>query len=381
MSHLDILTLDNWLSYFKSPKLTYKEFIKKAKVYTLDGNVSILDFHHDSYGKLSSDQLRLLYEKCVLDKDEYLRNFYNNNLLIPDDISMEGLQPILNNTKHPHLKILVRNLYFLDILQKTEDLKKRSYMNVIIDLYKYYIIDRYLLAPSVLKMISNNKFNTLLAQMYFRASIMNPFLVYSLSTVVLQNPKRVLTPCLGWSSYLLGFMENPSLQHYVGIDVIKTVCDTTKQLATTFRPDIKCDIYCKPSEDLYKDGIFMSKYRGYFDTVFFCPPYYQLELYDGKDQSTERYESYDEWLTQYWDATIKLCYYCLKKGGELCYIVSGYTVSGNNYLDLDTDMNNIIINNKFIYLDEYPMSKQVKYIKHGTKKRNRFNETIYLFNK
>ena len=110
--------------------------------------------------------------------------------------------------------------------------------------------------------------------MYFRASIMNPFLVYSLSIDYFKKSKKVLTPCLGWSSYLLGFMQNKNLQHYVGIDVIKKVCSITKKLATYYRPDIKCDIYCSPSEDLYIDNKFwlsklaVSKSNDLFSNVF-----------------------------------------------------------------------------------------------------------------
>ncbi len=380
MSKLKILTLDKWLSYFETPTLTYNQFINKALVYTMNGHVPLMEFQHKNYGKVSNRHLRMLYDKIVTDRFGYLINFYNKNLLVPDKITkMVELPPTINNNQYPQFKILVRNLYFKDILLRTQYLKKRSYLEVIIDLYRDHIIDRGLLAPSVLKMLDDNKLPSLLSGMYFRASIMNPFLVYSLSDLILRYPKRVLTPCLGWSSYILGFMENKNLRQYVGTDVIEGVCQKTRQLAKIFRPDIECDIYCKPSEDLYKDRRFMKRYTGVFDTVFFCPPYYQLELYDGKQQSTERYTSYQEWLDGYWDPTIKLCYHCLKMGGYLCYIISGYINSSKNYLDLDTDMHNVILDNNFRYIDCLPMSKHVKFGKNKSHKQTSFNETIYLF--
>ena len=176
-------------------------------------------------------------------------------------------------------------------------------------------------------------------------------------------------------------MENPSLQQYVGIDVIEKVCKITKQLAKIYRPDIECDIYCKPSEDLSIDPKFMKRYRNNFDTVFFCPPYYQLELYEGKDQSTERYTSYGDWLDGYWVNTIRLCYECLQPGGLLCYIISGYQTSNKKYLDLDSDMNQVIENNNFTPISSYPMSKHVKFSRKKSNKKNSFNETIYIFQK
>ncbi len=106
---------------------------------------------------------------------------------------------------------------------------------------------------------------------------------------------------------------------------------------------------------------------------------YKIIKFDGKQQSTERYTSYQEWLDGYWDPTIKLCYHCLKMGGYLCYIISGYINSSKNYLDLDTDMNNVILDNNFRYIDCLPMSKHVKFGKNKSHKQTSFNETIYLF--
>jgi len=371
MKGLTILTLEKWLSFFESPIINSTTFVETSRVWRKEVLFPLKDLIGN---KLTDENVKLLYKISVIDKELYLINFYNNNLKIPEDISMSKFDTTsVNNNKHPHLKVLVRNLYFQEILWKTEHLKKRSFMSVIIDLFKYNIIDYYLLSPSVMKLCSENNVGSMLSGMYFRASIMNPFVVYALSG----STKKVLTPCLGWSSYLLGFMENKNLEHYVGIDVIKKVCDTTKKLATHFRPDIKCDIYCKPSEDLYRNKPFNLKYKNYFDTVFFCPPYYQLELYEGSDQSTTRYTNYNEWLEKYWKSTIKLCYNCLKEGGELCYIISGYVNPSHKYMDLDTDMNNIIINNKFKLLQTLPMSRNIKFMK----KANRFYETIYIFRK
>jgi hypothetical protein len=67
-----------------------------------------------------------------------------------------------------------------------------------------------------------------------------------------------------------------------------------------------------------------------------------LELYDSKNQSTDEYNTYEEWLQKYWEETIKLCYYILEKNGRLCYILSGYgSQNTDEQYDLLKDMNTI----------------------------------------
>jgi len=376
---LKLISLDEWLSFFDSPMISYAQFVKQATVYTVEGIIPLMSFSHSSYGKLSQTQLQLLYNKIVIHKHKYLTNVYKASLSVRDRKPMSELPLNINNNRNIQYKSLVRNLYYKDILLQTQYHQNiRSYLEVIIDLYRDFIIDRKLLAPSVLRVISDstNGLSQILCGIYFRASIMNPFLVYSLSVLSLHNPQRVLTPCLGWSSYLLGFMENPNLQQYVGIDVIQKVCKTTRQLAKIYRPDIECDIYCQPSEDLAIDRPFMERYANNFDTVFFCPPYYKLELYQGEEQSTERYTTYQEWLDRYWLPTVRLCYGCLRSGGLMCYIISGYRTSSKKYIDLDSDMNQVILDNHFIPISNYPMSKSIRF-----GRNNRFIETIYIFQK
>ena len=84
----------------------------------------------------------------------------------------------------------------------------------------------------------------------------------------------------------------------------------------------------------------MTKYKNHFDIVFFSPPYYELEMYPGENQSTTTYKNYNEWLVGYWSKTIDICHYVLQKGGKLCYILS----SGggeNTSADILKDMNEI----------------------------------------
>ena len=92
------------------------------------------------------------------------------------------------------------------------------------------------------------------------------------------------------------------------------------------------------------------KYEGRFDTVFFSPSYFCLELYEAVDgQSVEEYDSYSEWLDSYgmyWRQTVLLCHHCLEVGGRFCYIISDCQHGLTEY-NLCEDMNGILIRHGF----------------------------------
>ena len=102
--------------------------------------------------------------------------------------------------------------------------------------------------------------------------------------------KKIFTPTLGWSSYAYGFCECLDVEEYVGTDVISEVCDKTRQLCSQYS-QIKSKIFCQPSESLLTNKFVLNNYKNHFDVVFFSPPYFQLEMYEGEEQSTTNYIS------------------------------------------------------------------------------------------
>jgi len=297
---------------------------------------------------ISKETIQTLCEN-INARDEYLTRFYNLSLKIQPEmlhIHDVSIRPMknkeMNNNQHIVFKNIIRNIHMFDILQHTKSGIDNvpTFFDMLFDLYLNNIIDYKLLTPSATHYIKNGRIGSVFSSYYFRASIMNPYLVYSLNQSVLHG-RRIFSPTLGWSSYCYGFLESPNVVEYVGTDVIPSVCKKTKELAEIYTPSKKVDIYCKPSEDLYKDDSFMKKYKHHFDTVFFSPPYYELELYKSSNQSTDKYKTYESWLIEYWDETMKLCYSVLEKHGTLCYILSGYGSQNSHKYDLLTDMNNI----------------------------------------
>lgn len=330
-----------FLNMFKDDHKTFIEFIDTAFVKTNRRLISLREYMITK----NIDDMNLHHLFLHVDfKNIYLKNFYKTSLCVNHDISIKDAPMVgnFNNNKLVKYKNIIRNMHINEILKETCSgfNNNPSYLVTLENLYNRNIIDYKLLTPSAMHYISKNKIGGVFSSFYFRASIMNPYLVYSLNESLLKGTK-IFTPTLGWSSYCYGFLECPNVVEYVGTDVIESVCDKTQYFADMMYPNKSTDIFTCPSEKLLSNIGFRSQYLNHFDVVFFSPPYYKLEMYSGMDQSTEIYASYEQWLSKYWEPTIQLCYEVLQAKGRLCYILSGY--GKNLEYDLVTDMNNIAL--------------------------------------
>lgn len=377
----EYISLTEFLDMFKSPttKQPFDKFYSNAIVKSGNKSIKLADYVKSK--SINMDDIRTLHNHVKI-RNEYLTRFYTMSLRVNDIKIHNVLKPMkineLDNNKEPLCKNIIRSMHMMDILQNTKSGIENipTYMDVLKDLYLKNVIDYKILTPSSLFYMNNGRLGSVFSSYYFRASIMNPYLVYSLNHRLLKGT-RIFTPTLGWTSYCHGFLECPTVKEYVGTDVIKSVCDKTSKFARDHYKDKLIDIYCKPSEDLMKIPNFVKKYREHFDVVFFSPPYYRLELYEGKNQSTSKYKTYEDWLQNYWEKTIQLCEYVLQPGGRLCYIVSGYgSDKTTNNLSLVEDMNRIT-KKYFTYKRTLPMyNKNVHVTTH-----KETGEQIILFTK
>ena len=354
------IELSDFINYISPAKaVSFNDFLQTYKVRVGKNLIPLKSYSEKK--NIKTENLLLLFNDITNIKS-YLERFYNMSLLIKDKNVHFGehYEPMkinrINNNQEPLLKNLIRNLHYKHILEKTKSGIENvpTYMDVLKELLQDKIIDYKILTPSSLYYIQKRRFGSVLSSYYFRASILSPYVLYSLNENLLKGSK-IFTPTLGWSSYAYGFLESKMTKEYVGTDVIPEVCKKTNQLITDLYPSIKKDIYCKPSEDLAKSKRFIKKYENHFDVIFFSPPYYKLELYEGENQSTTRYKTYHEWLEKYWEATIKLCKKVLAKNGKLCYIISGYGSSNTReQFDLIQDMNKVTTK-YFQQIHDFPM--------------------------
>ena len=357
---MNFLSEEAFLEHFEKRKTrTFTEFYNKAKVRTHKRVVPLHEYIKDK--DVTRENLKLLFEN-IQKREAYLKRFYHLSLRVePTRFSMSSLKPMknkhMNNNEETTFKNLIRNLHWKDILKNTKTGIENipTYMDVLEDLYLNDIIDYKIVTPSSLHYMKEGRLGSVFSSYYFRASIMNPYLVYSLNRSLLKGTK-IFTPTLGWTSYAYGFLEDDQVLEYVGTDVIPSVCNKTNRLLQTKYKRKTFDIFCEPSENLVHNLKFINKYQNHFDVVFFSPPYYQLEKYPGRNQSIVKYKTYEEWLEKYWEATIRLCHQVLQKGGRMCYILSGYgqgasppttnskekgSENTKDKFDLITDMNKI----------------------------------------
>lgn len=368
---MDTISKKNWLDLFKFRNISYDTFLNTYKVKYSNSIKTLKTVIKEK--KFKNEDLKVLYFYFVVNKKVYLENFYDKSLDIDYDYDLTKINKLsLTNNMNSKYKNLIRNIYYEDLLLYTQtDIKGlRPFLEVLFDLFNNKTIDYKLVTPCAISMMKNDIFSSMLSGFYFRSSILNPSVVYTLSKKYLKGTK-VFTPTLGWSSYMYGFLSDSKITHYVGTDVLKNVCSNTKKLGKKLFPDKTIDIYCSQSELLGQNKKFMNKYKNFFDIVFFSPPYYKLELYRGAKQSTTLYDSYDSWLENYWEETIKLCKKVLNKNGTLVYIISGY----DKNLDMNKDMNKIT-KNYFKYKKKYSLSNtNVNFTNHKDA-----NETIFIFN-
>lgn len=319
-------TLEEFIDLFPKEKPpSIEEFIKNAVVKVHDTYTDLSTYLEKHEGR----DVKPLY-KHIIEREKYLTEFYKRSLELKH-CEIQRYMPILNNNIFPQYKNYIRNIFLEDILLKTKSGFKNidNYLSVLYDLYAYphCIIDYKLLTHSGIWYSMTNRIGSVFSSFYFRASIMNPAFIHVVHLKFFKDVKKLFTPTLGWCSYLSGFSlsDKHVLDHYVGVDVIPHVCNEARvNNSFGLYPPLKKDIYMCPSENLQNTD-FLQTYDNYFDLVFFSPPYFKMELYEGEFQSTELYKTYDEWLQKYWRETVILCQKVLnREHGLMTYIISRF---------------------------------------------------------
>ena len=150
--------------------------------------------------EIKEESLQLLCDH-INTRDEYLTRFYNLSLSIDFSnlvISATDVIPMknnkMNNNQEIRFKNIIRNLHMMDILHKTKSGIENvpTFFDVLFDLYFNRIIDYKLLTPSALHYIQKGRIGSVFSSYFFRASIMNPYLVYSLNQTIFKATFFVL---------------------------------------------------------------------------------------------------------------------------------------------------------------------------------------------
>ena len=183
-----------------------------------------------------------------------------------------------------------------------------------------------------------------------RASIFNPATYKGILEELLPG-ETLFAPVMGWNAYQLAFYSS-KYKHFVATDVIPEVVDNGKKLHaewTAYKdrslfeiPGKTVKLYCCPSERLGKDTDFVAIYQNQVDAVLFSPPYYDLEIYDSEDQSFINYPDYQDWLLNYWEATVIIAKQVLKTGGRFAFVISNYRNKAKEEVTISQDMCDVV---------------------------------------
>jgi hypothetical protein len=327
-------------------------------------------------------------------------NWYDSHIKQTDRQNISGITPcetngIIDGSKKVEYGRIIKNLFWEDIYSTytTNSMGLPTTYEVLKKCVEYPFIYRMWKQPSSQKFVAKDKkLNSslfgILRGTSSKASIFNPNTAGYIISNILKSEK-LFTPCLGWASYIIGSFS-ANVKHYVGVDVIPHVVDKCKQLCEehTSNPfigdDLKFDFYCCPSEQLDKRHNFIETYKEYFDSVFFSPPYFDLEVYEGGEQSIESFPNYQDWLKGYWEETVKICYSVLEKGGTFSFVIVPQYRSKNETIFIGTDLSDIVKK----YFTEIEV-KQIHWktqtsiapAKSGKQKKLGNYENLYLFTK
>ena len=217
------LKLNNFINTFNEIPFelnTLAKFKKNAKVKTARSIVPLDEYIANK--SVSPKDIEMVYEN-FMNRSEYLGRFYNVSLLVENGQPMPIYGKIdamsiraINNDYEVKYKNIIRNMFYKDILQKTKSGLENipSFLDVLGDFYLRGIIDFKILTPSSLYYMHQRRFGSVLSSYYFRASIMNPLVPYSINHSYLKG-RRIFTPTLGWGSYCYGFLDCPMVEEYV----------------------------------------------------------------------------------------------------------------------------------------------------------------------
>lgn len=186
-----------------------------------------------------------------------------------------------------------------------------------------------------------------------KASIFNPYTFKSILDTQFSG-KTLFTPCMGWNAYQIAYY-NSEFEHLITTDVIPNVVANAHKLHTTYKrwrdtdmfqkhfvDEKTIDAYLCPSEQLESRHKFIETYTDQVDAVLFCPPYFDLELYPGDEQSTNSFPDYKQWLNGYWEETIKLCAKVMKPGAKFGFIISNYRTHEKQDNTISEDMKALV---------------------------------------
>lgn len=346
--------IENYQQFRDNVKITYKgKHYRPNDLKPIYGTDKIADYEHNLkqfYKYMFQDMftLKQLLYKNFKYKNSWVYDMKKTYSQIKGDI-YDPTTKIFDGNKGLNFKAFFKRLFFEQLYFKTLHKSKPTIEEHFTNFYKNLHIKTLELTDSSIQYLDTYTYNYTRKCMI--GSVMNPLVIYAIFDMFFSNDKVVFNPCGSWlvPSYISSLY--PNIERFIVVDVIEEVKDKFYDL---FGEDVKYDFYLQPSETLLTNTLFMDSYHKQVDSVFFCPPYFDYEIYDGggDNQSTTNYNTLDLWLDNYWDKTLQVNHHVLKDGGKMFYIIA------DSMTENLMDKMEVVANKYFNKLNVYKISLQ-----------------------
>lgn len=396
--------------------ISFDDFSKKLSVLNgsdVSGNFVIrsdLDTFIDKNATKDDRKQRLnlykqnLYKILVEKPEQALEDWFNRHAAVQDDIQTYFALPdadifvddVFAGRTHSKYGRICKNINFEDFFNT-----KKLYTNdfeytfgLMKAMFEDFKIRNSLAAPAFFDHIC--KFDGDYSQFWTdfmmgcnRASIFNP-VTYREILRTLFKGETLFSPVMGWNSYQIAFY-NSSFKKFISTDVIPGVFDNGNLLHREYEnyknnslfeiEDKSVDLYLCPSEQLEQRYDFVNRYQNSVDAVFFSPPYFDLEIYPGDEQSYTNYPNYRTWLEEYWRKTVILCEKVMRPGAKFGFVISNYRNKRQEDVTISQDMKNIAAEHLNFEQHYKVQWSAIARSRQAKKTRDGNFEDLWLFNK
>lgn len=372
-----IFTEQNFLSLFTLPKPSFDEFCKQVQILDISdksGTFKVrqnLDDFIARVGKKDNRGQRLplfkekLYQILVTDAENTLKAWFKSQGALPEDLPFYFDIPqadilsdkVFGGRTNAKFGKLCKNINFENYYNTKKWYSNDSeyvfgLMKVMMEEFK---LRNSLAGPAFFDQICRYEgdpgdFWRAFMMGANRPSTFNPATYKGILDSVFTGD-TLFAPVMGWNAYQLAFYSS-NFKKFIATDVIPDVVTNGKLLHTEFNKyrdkslfeleEKEVDLYLCPSEQLSARYNFDTKYADHVDAVLFSPPYFDLEIYNSEDQSFTNFPNYNDWLTGYWEETVKLCKTVMKPGAKFGFVISNYRNSEKKMTTISEDMRDVV---------------------------------------
>lgn len=350
---MQFLTNDSFKAFYKPnrPILTRQELEKTEYFPRQFNNFKDVDgdprreFLIQNNKLTMSDWLDFVYEFYLVNLEDILdevfsRRFSISHVDLNYRIQSIGTDGIIINK--PFLNRFIKNVFFKEMFIDSHvqyGIDSKTYFDSILFEGKCLFSD--LIVPSIFKTLFKNGWEkavvsdemvSMIRKRIFSMSVYSPMvygsLLHSQKTRYLSHIKNnidLLCPTASWGSPILALNSLSGYKSLTLVDVQSTVLEKCQDIYKYLNNQINVfgdglewslETCCIPSQRMTDDHRIKS-----YDQIFFCPPYFDLEIYGGDNQSTNEFPDKNSWLDGYWRKTCQESSKILRPGGIFSFTI------------------------------------------------------------